>query len=74
MNCPGCGAAMTALTLDGHLGTKVDLDWCLACQVIWFDHLESLRLAPRGTLHLFHVIGERSQLSPSLLKQPLKRS
>jgi hypothetical protein len=23
MQCPGCAAAMTALTLDGHLGTTV---------------------------------------------------
>ena len=63
---------MTALTLDGHLGATVDLDVCPACQVIWFDHLESLRLSPRGTLRLFQVIGERSQVSPSPLKQPMK--
>ena len=63
---------MTALTLDGHLGATVDLDVCPACQVIWFDHLESLRLSPRGTLRLFQVIGERSQVSPSPLKQRMK--
>jgi hypothetical protein len=36
---------MTALTLEGHHGTRVSLDVCPACQVIWFDEFESLRLA-----------------------------
>ncbi len=62
---------MTALTLDGHLGTKVELDLCPPCQVIWFDHFESLRLSPGAVLHLFRVIGERRQ-SPAPLKLPLR--
>src|SRR2546427_9710127 len=72
MQCPGCAAPMTALTLDGHLGTKVELDLCAACQVIWFDHLESLRLSPGATLSLFRMIGERKQSSPPPLNDPLK--
>ena len=72
MQCPACTAAMTALTLDGHLGTKVDLDLCAACQVIWFDRLESLRLAPGATLSLFRTIGERKQTSPPPLVDPLQ--
>jgi len=63
---------MTALTLDGHLGTKVELDLCAACQVIWFDRLESLRLSPGATLSLFRTIGERKQTSPPPLGDPLK--
>jgi hypothetical protein len=63
---------MTALTLDGHLGTKVEPDLCPACQVIWFDHLESLRLSPGATLRLFRLIGEHKQQSPPALKEPLK--
>jgi hypothetical protein len=63
---------MTALTLDGHLGTQVEIDLCPVCQVIWFDKQESLRLSPAGTLRLFRVIGERSQLSPSPLQPTLK--
>jgi hypothetical protein len=62
---------MTALTLDGHLGTKVDLDLCAACQVIWFDRLESLRLSPGATLSLFRTISERKQMSPPPLVDPL---
>jgi len=72
MQCPGCTAAMTALTLDGHLGAKVDLDLCAACQVIWFDHLESLRLSPGATLSLFRTISERKQMAPPPLVDPLK--
>jgi DNA-directed RNA polymerase subunit RPC12/RpoP len=72
MNCPGCAAAMTALTLDGHMGTKVDLDLCAPCQVIWFDHLESLRLAPAGVLRLFRVIADGTPRSSAPLAHPLK--
>jgi DNA-directed RNA polymerase subunit RPC12/RpoP len=72
MNCPGCATAMTAITLDGHLGTKVDLDLCAPCQVIWFDHLESLRLAPGGVLRLFQVIADGTPRSPAPLKLPVK--
>ena len=71
MQCPGCAGPMTTLTLDGHLGTKVELDMCPSCQVIWFDHLESLRLSPGATLQLFRMIGERKQTSPLPMKDPL---
>jgi hypothetical protein len=63
---------MTALTLDGHLGAKVELDLCAPCQVIWFDRQESLRLSPGATLTLFRMIGERKQTSPAPLQDPLK--
>jgi hypothetical protein len=63
---------MTTLTLEGHLGTRVELDLCLACQVIWFDHFESLRLSPGATLSLFKTIGEGKQTSPPPLADPLK--
>jgi hypothetical protein len=72
MNCCSCGAAMAALTLDGHMGTRVEIDLCSACQVIWFDHLEDVRLAPAGTLNLFRAIGDRGQAVPPQLKEPLR--
>jgi hypothetical protein len=58
MNCPGCGAAMTAQTYEGRLGRSVALDLCLECQFLWFDHGESLQLSPASTLRLFRLIGE----------------
>ena len=54
---------MRAETLEGHLGTSVTVDLCLACQVFWFDRRESLQLAPASILALFHIIGE--QASPT---------
>jgi hypothetical protein len=72
MECPNCAAAMTTLTLDGHLGTRVELDVCPACQVIWFDHHESLRLSPGSTLSLFKTIGQGKQAAPPPLADRLK--
>jgi hypothetical protein len=60
MDCPGCGQPTEARTFDGHLGRPVVIDLCLACQVFWFDHGESLQLAPASTLKLFRVIGEQA--------------
>jgi hypothetical protein len=71
MQCPGCAGSMTALTLDGHLGTRIELELCAACQVIWFDQRESLRLSPGATLALFRTIGESKQTSPPPLADPV---
>ena len=71
MNCPSCGAAMTAQTLEGHLGTQVQIDFCGDCQIFWFDHLESLRLAPAATLGLFRMISDRNRAAPRALREPL---
>lgn len=51
---------MTAHTLDAHMGTSVEIDVCLACQALWFDGRESLRLAPASTLRLFRIIGDEA--------------
>jgi hypothetical protein len=72
MNCPSCGAEMTSPTLAARLGGEVAVDVCPACQVIWFDHFESLKLSPGATLQLFRMIGERSQKAPEPIRQPLK--
>lgn len=62
---------MAPQTLDGHLGTQVQIDLCAGCHVIWFDHLESLRLSPGGTLQLFRLIGGGRQSRPSPPRDPL---
>jgi hypothetical protein len=59
MTCPGCGAEMSQLTLEGHGGTSIVVDACTACQAFWFDKFESLQLAPASTLKLFSLIGEQ---------------
>jgi hypothetical protein len=63
---------MTSLTLDGQLRTNVDVDLCQACQVIWFDRFESLRLSPGSILRLFRIIGERAKIAPERLADPLR--
>jgi DNA-directed RNA polymerase subunit RPC12/RpoP len=74
MTCPGCGADMTATTLDGHGGTSIVIDTCTTCQAFWFDKHESLQLAPVSTLKLFSLIGEqkgaRSASLPSVMRCP----
>ncbi len=65
VKCPACGAAMTSLTLDGRMRTNVQIDLCTSCQVIWFDHLESVRLSPGATLEVFRIIGKDPQRSLS---------
>jgi Zn-finger nucleic acid-binding protein len=37
--CPSCGERFKALSLEGD-GRPVELDACLRCQFIWFDHTE----------------------------------
>src|SRR3954452_16733293 len=72
MRCPGCDAAMTTLTVAGHVGTTIDIDLCAACQVIWFDQFESPRLSPGATLHVFSLIARHKQAAPPPLREPLK--
>jgi hypothetical protein len=61
MTCPNCLGAMITMSLAGHQGTRVQIDLCTGCHGIWFDRLESLRLAPDGTLRLFTLIGEQTR-------------
>jgi DNA-directed RNA polymerase subunit RPC12/RpoP len=55
---------MQAQTLEGHSGTSVQIDGCLACQSFWFDTHESIALTPGGTLALFRLIGEQATQRP----------
>ena len=63
---------MTTLTLGTRVGTEVQVDHCPACQVLWFDRLESVNLSAGSTLKLFRLIGERPQKSPTPLSATLK--
>ena len=50
---------MQAETFDAHLGRRVTIDICHACQSFWFDARESATLTPGSTLSLFRIIGEK---------------
>ena len=59
--CPSCRSTMEAIALPGVNGAHggvVDLDLCFACQGIWFDPAENLKLAPAAVAELFKVLNE----------------
>ena len=59
--CPSCRAAMEAHALPGVNGVHggiVELDLCFACQGMWFDPSENLKLAPAAVAQLFRVLHE----------------
>jgi len=53
---------------------RVQLDFCFACQAIWFDGFEDLQLAPGGVLDVFKLLNERQTAArnplPPLLSCP----
>ncbi len=54
--CPSCKAAMEVHTLAARDGSPVELDICFACQGLWFDASENLRLAPAAVIELFRLL------------------
>ncbi len=50
---------MSRQRLAGRYGQAIALDLCFACGVLWFDHYESLLLAPSAILRLFTTLHER---------------
>lgn len=49
---------MTAEHFERVTGGQLQIDICHACCVIWFDHTESLQLAPGGVIELFKAVNE----------------
>lgn len=45
--------------LPGVHGGTVELDLCFACQGMWFDPAENLKLAPAGVAELFKMLHQR---------------
>ena len=54
--CPNCRKPMQAESLEKHDQGRMQLDLCFACAGIWFDHLESVQLAPAAVIELFKQI------------------
>ena len=48
--CPGCGQPMQTLRLARKPHGDVDVDFCVDCQMLWFDAYESVQLTPGSTL------------------------
>lgn len=68
LGCSNCGAPLRPLRLAGHYGSSVEIDLCAPCHLVWFDVVESARLAGPGLLTL---IGEMAA-AQALAHQPLR--
>lgn len=56
MHCPNCNDAMECVVHTSHMGTRVEIDVCGPCHVIWFDSMESASLSPGSVIELFKRI------------------
>src|SRR5262245_65191135 len=57
--CPSCRAPMEALSLEHAEGGLLTLDLCHACDGIWFDAGEQMRLTAQTTLALVTNMRDR---------------
>lgn len=54
--CSNCRQPLRALILAGHYQRDVEIDLCDGCCLVWFDPIESARLAGPGMAELIGVI------------------
>src|SRR5271166_6505400 len=54
--CPNCQQPMQAQTFEQNYHGTVRVDLCFGCAGIWFDHQESVLLAPAAVIELFKEI------------------
>jgi endogenous inhibitor of DNA gyrase (YacG/DUF329 family) len=60
---------MASMLLDSTIGTKLRVNACAACSLLWFDGASDTRLAPASVVAVFKTIaagGERPQIRPEL--------
>ena len=57
--CPSCKAPMSIHPLASQDGRPLELDICFACQGLWFDPHENLKLAPASVVELFRLLHEQ---------------
>lgn len=70
LRCGNCGGALSALHLAGHYGSRVEIDLCAPCHLVWFDAIEGARLAGTGLLALIDAMAA----AQTLAHQPLQPS
>ena len=59
---------MRRLVLDGHYGHRVEIDRCAPCHLVWFDGVESVRLAGTGMLGLLRDMADAQREAHIALK------
>ena len=57
-DCGNCRRPMRRIALGGHYGRSVELDLCDACDLVWFDGVETANLSGPGMLTL---VGEMAR-------------
>src|SRR3989344_3286059 len=57
-SCPNCRQPMQAHRFTSNQGHSLELDICFACQGLWFDRHENLKLAPQSVVELFRLLHE----------------
>ena len=60
---------MQRLALDGHYGRQVEIDLCAPCHLVWFDAIESARLAGTGMLGLLGTMADAQREPHRVLKR-----
>lgn len=63
--CPNCRQPMQARDFSRHDQGTIRVDLCFQCAGIWFDHLESIQLAPSGVIDLFKEISTQQPTARS---------
>lgn len=63
---------MRVLRLSGHYGSTVEIDLCAPCHLVWFDPVESARLAGPGLLALIGEMAAAQQLAHQPLREGLR--
>ena len=72
--CPSCRSAMEVHVLPGVNGVHggvVELDLCFACQGMWFDPQENLKLSPAAVAELFKLLHDHRDTHRQPLAAPL---
>lgn len=57
--------------LPGQYGGEVEIDFCFACQGLWFDHMENLKLAPEAIVTMFREMHRHRDTAHAPLAQRL---
>ena len=54
--CPSCRQTMQSHSFASNVGDTLELDICFACQGLWFDRHENLKLTPAAVVELFRLM------------------
>lgn len=56
LHCSNCAQPLRAVSLTAHYDRQVEVDVCDPCCLIWFDDVESVRIAKPGIAELVKVV------------------